>query len=67
LVPAVGPGRENATLKVLGTILSHGYMVCGYLPIRVAFPVIAAALNGPDVSISDALLINCFLECPIHS
>lgn len=45
-----------ASFPILGTVLSHGFMVCGCLPVRVAFPVLAAALCGPSVHISDAVI-----------
>ena len=37
LVPAVRPNTNKAVLRLHGTILSHGFMVCGFLPIRIAF------------------------------
>jgi len=62
LVPAVNPNTELSTLPLLGTIISHGFMVCGYLPIRIAFPVVAAILLGPEVKISDAILLESLVE-----
>ena len=62
LVPAVNPNTELSTLPLLGTIISHGFMVCGYLPIRIAFPVLATILLGPEVKISDAILFESFVE-----
>jgi len=53
LVPAVNSTTDLTILPLLGAILCHGYMVCGYLPIRIAFPVIAAVLCGPNVEITD--------------
>lgn len=37
---------------VLGKILSHGYLCCGFLPTRLSFPILAYSLLGPSVSIS---------------
>ena len=56
LIPAVNLNTELTTLTLLGSILSHGYMVCGYLPIRIAFPVIAAILLGPELRLMRILL-----------
>ena len=41
VIPSVRPGVD------IGTILIHGFMVCGFLPVRLAFPVVAAVLLGP--------------------
>ena len=46
-----------STFSILGTILSHGFMVCGFLPIRIAFPVIAV-LRGPSVTNPDPILLD---------
>ena len=45
LVPAIHPNTDMASFPILGTVLAHGFMVCGYLPVRIAFPVLAAALQ----------------------
>ena len=46
LVPAVHPNTELTTFPVLGTVLFHGFMVSGFLPVRIAFPVLALVLCG---------------------
>ncbi len=61
LVPSIFPGMKSCEMTTLGTIMSHGYLVCGFLPIRLAFPVIATALKGPNVDIPDAIMIESFL------
>ena len=30
-----------AHYTVLGSILAHGFMVCGFLPVRLSFPTLA--------------------------
>ena len=40
----------------------HGFLVCGFLPIQVSFPVIAAALLGPNIHLEDGILIRSFVE-----
>lgn len=62
LVPAVHPNTEVTTFSVLGTVLSHGFMVSGFLPIRIAFPSLAAVLLGTDVVIPDAILIESLVD-----
>ena len=37
-------------------------MVCGFLPVRLAFPVVAAVLLGPDVVIPDNILMESFID-----
>ena len=61
LIPAIHPDTDMATFPILGTVLSHGFMVCGYLPVRIAFPVLAAALCGPAVNIPDMIVIESFI------
>ena len=62
LVPAIDPNTDVAIFLILGTILSHGFMVCGYLPVRIAFPVLAATLCGPSVKTPDAILLDFFTD-----
>lgn len=62
LVPAVHPNTNLAVLPILGTIISHGFMVSGFLPIRVAFPVLAAVLCGTDVKLPDVILVESFVD-----
>ena len=62
LVPAVHPNTDIATFPILGTVLSHGFMACGYLPVRIAFPVIAATLCSPSVKIPDAIIFESFID-----
>lgn len=66
LVPCISPEADiqgpTSIFKILGTILSHGFMVCGFLPVRVAFPVVAAVLLGTDIVIPDNILIDTFVD-----
>ena len=62
LVPAVHPGTDMAKLPALGAILSHGFLSCGFLPVRLAFPVIATVLLGPLVSLPDAIIMESFID-----
>ena len=62
VIPSVRPRVNMAKFKLLGTILVHGFMVCGFLTVRIAFPVIAAVLLGPDVIIPDNILMESFID-----
>ncbi|KAL5481514.1 hypothetical protein EMCRGX_G021692 [Ephydatia muelleri] len=62
LVPAVRPNPDMAVLRLHGTILSHGFMVCGFLPIRIAFPVLAAIFFGPEVEVPDSIILDSFID-----
>ena len=61
LVPATHPNVDMGALPIIGTVLSHGYIVSGFLPVQVSFPVIAAILLGPTITIEDSLLIKSFI------
>ena len=62
LIPAVNPSTKMTTLQLLGIILAHGYMVVGYLPIRVAFPVLATILCSPTEEFTDSVLVQSFID-----
>ena len=47
---------------VLGKVLSHGYLCCGFLPCRIAFPVLASVLLGPSVTISQDIYLQSFSD-----
>ena len=51
LRPVMYAGLNDLTLQTLGRILSVGYLTCGFLPIRIAFPTLAAILlrSTPDL------------------
>lgn len=57
-LPAAHPGTGMSKLPVLGAIMSHGFLTCSVLPIRLALPVTAAALLNPSVQMSDAIIMD---------
>ena len=61
-VPSIHPHKDISQYKILGAILSHGYMSCGFLSVRVAFPVIAHVLLGMDVQIPVNISIDAFKD-----
>lgn len=62
LLPITHPHKDMSMFPRLGLIMSHGYLVCGFLPVKLAFPVIAAVLLGPTVSISSSILVRSFAD-----
>lgn len=62
LTPAVNPHTDISIFPVLGTILSHGFLVSNFLPLRIAFPTLAAVLLGPTVLIPDSILVDTFAD-----
>ena len=63
LTPVLHPGVDMSVLPSLGTVLSHGYLVCGFIPTRIAFPVLASIFLGSEVKIPKRILIESFAEC----
>ena len=41
--------------------MSHGYLACGFLPVRLAFPCIVGILRG-QVTIPDSVLVESFVD-----
>lgn len=62
LVPIARPGERKDSLSTLGAIISHGFLVCGVLPARVAFPVLASVLCGPNITIPDNINLESFID-----
>lgn len=62
LVHAVHPGTDMAKLPVLGAITFHGLLSCSFLPIRLAFPIVAAVLLSPSVQLPDAIVMDSFVD-----
>ena len=52
--------------SVLGKILSHGYLCCGFLPTRICFPVLALVSLGLSITIRRKLFVKFFLESLSH-
>ena len=62
LVPVVSACLDSATLQVLGRILSFGYVACGFLPVRIAFPTLAAMLLHPLPDFPHDVLVEAFRD-----
>ena len=61
-IPSVHPHTDMAHYVVLGSILAHGFVSCGFLPNRLAFPVVAHTLLGSDAFIPDSIIIDSFVD-----
>lgn len=62
LTPACHSNVDMDRFIVLGRILSHGYLCCGFFPTRISFPVLAFALLGLSASISQETLVRAFSD-----
>ena len=64
LTPIIHPQTDISKLPTLGAIISHAYLVCGYLPVKIAFPTLAAILIGPDAAtkVSESVLLESFVD-----
>ena len=61
LVPTVHSNVDMSLLPKLGLILSHGYLVCGFLPTRIAFTALVSILN-PPVTFPTNMLVPAFAD-----
>ena len=61
LVPTIHPNIDMSLLPKLGLILSHGYLVSGFLPTRIAFPALASILI-PPVTFPTNMLVLAFAD-----
>ena len=62
LIPAIHHKVDMNKFPVLDLILYHGYLVCRFLPIRIAFPIVAFSLLGPNVNIPDCINLESFID-----
>ena len=60
LTPVMHPQNDTQAFSSLSRILLHGYLVSGFLPVRIAFPTSASLLLGPHTVISDSILLDAF-------
>ncbi len=60
LTPMIHPGINLGVLPMIGCALSHGYLVSGFLPTRIAFPTIGSILLGNSIKVPSDMLIKSF-------
>ena len=61
LIPMVNPHMKMSIYPILGRIISHGYLVAGHLPVRIALPTLINMLLGPK-TVSCQILLEAFLD-----
>ena len=61
LIPMVHPHIDMMIYPVLGHILSHGYLVSGHLPVRIALPTLINMIMGP-IKVTPQVLLDGFLD-----
>lgn len=62
LTPVLHPHVDMTVLPSVGTVLSHGYLVSGFLPTRVIFPALAYILLGTEVEVPSAILVETLAD-----
>lgn len=62
LTPLIHPQTDTTIFPVLGRILSHGYLVTGFLPIRIALPTLIGMLLGLGRLIPSDIVEDAFLD-----
>ncbi len=62
LAPIVHPGIDMLSLPALGTVLSHGFIVSGFMPTRIAFATLASILLGVRAEVSSHILVETFAD-----
>ena len=62
LAPVMHPQVDFTIFPLLGAILSHGFLVSGFLPLRIAFPVLGSLLLGPCTTTPLQQLMEAFIE-----
>lgn len=60
LMPAIHPHIDMELFPLMGTIFSHGFISCGFMPVRLGFPTIASIVLGTSVMIPDSILLASF-------
>ena len=56
------PQTDMTNLPILGRIISHGFLISGFLPVRIALPTLITMLKGPATIIPDLIILNTFTD-----
>ena len=62
LVPHIHPSTDMTKFTVLGRIISHGYLSCGFLPIRINCPSLISMLLGTATKIPKSFIMDALME-----
>ena len=60
LYPVVNPHVKTSELKTLGLVISCGYLLSAVLPVRIAFPTLAAILLAKSHDLPDHVMVDSF-------
>ena len=66
LTPIVHLSVDLSSLPQMSSVLSYCYLVCVYLPIRMAFTSLACTLSGPLEEISQEIKVQVFAENHVY-
>ena len=66
VVPQLHPGTNMAMYSTLGKIISHAYLMCGILPIQIAFLCLKNMLIPHSDEVTPEILINSFVDSTNH-
>jgi hypothetical protein len=61
LYPAINPHVKTSDLRTLGLIISCGYLLTCVLPVRIAFPTLAAILLPKFGDLPDHVMVDSFI------
>ena len=62
LTSTLPPHVDMSVLPHVGTVLFHGYLVCGFLPTRVVFPALAYILLGTEVEVPADIFVETIAD-----
>ena len=62
LTPMIHPQMDMSVFPIIGRILSHGYLVAGILPTRIALPTLMLMLLGAATTVATDTLLDTFLD-----
>ncbi len=58
LSPVMHAQIDIGTFSTIGTIISHSYLSCGVLPLRIAFPSLVRCILGMSAVVPDSIVMN---------
>ena len=62
LIPMVHSGLDMSIFPILGWVVSHGYIACGVLPVRIALPSLIIMLLWPTIHIPSNLIVQSLAD-----
>ncbi len=62
LTPLIQPGIDMTAFPIIGRVLSHGFLACGFFPVSIALPSLISMVLGPTVPIPVSVLMESFTD-----